>query len=64
MLAVAGVTAMAVNFFPAPTLMPPHPRLNKDTESRSVKRAKLDRTALAAFIIKIPAPRKFFRVNG
>jgi hypothetical protein len=61
MLAVAGVTAMAVIVFPVPTLETPHPRLNKDTESRSVKRAELDRATLEAFIIGNISPTTVFQ---
>jgi hypothetical protein len=52
MLAVAGVTTMAIIVFPLPTLKPPHPKLSRDTASRSVKRAQLDTTTLEALIIE------------
>jgi hypothetical protein len=52
MLAVAGVTTMAVIFFPGPTLKPPHPRLNRDTASTKVKRAQLDTATLEALFIE------------
>jgi hypothetical protein len=63
MVAVAGVTAMAVIVFPGPTLTPPHPRLNKDTASRSVKSAQLDKTTLEAFIIGRQAPQQFSELS-
>jgi hypothetical protein len=63
MLAVAGVTAMAVIVFPALPPKPPHPRLNKDTESRTVKRTHLERATLEVFIIGKRSSTRVFRVK-